>query len=116
LTDRRHLDARPHDFGQLFIVFGDSAAAAAQSERGADNHGITLLCRKLKRGIHVVCDDGGYAGLPDFYHRILENLPVLRLVNGFGGAAQQTDAVFFKKTFLRELHTQRQPRLAAQAR
>ena len=112
----RRRPAARGDLAQFVLVVGYAAARAAQRERGTDDDGITLFIGEVHRRLHVVGDDGRYDGLTDGLHGVLEKLSVLRLVDGLGLHAQQTDVVLFEEAALVQLHGERQARLAAQRR
>ena len=102
------------DFAQFLRRFRDAAAAAAQGEGGADDDRITDFLRKGHGCVQIGDNLGGNHRLTDGFHGILEQLAVLRLVDGFRAGAQQPDVVLLQETLLRQLHGQSQPRLPSQ--
>ena len=104
------------DHAQFCFVHGNPAAGAAQRKRRAHDNRISDLLRRRKRGLKILRDLRGHAGLADGAHRIPEQFSVLRLVDGVDSAAQQPHAVFRQHAAFVELHGQRQSRLAAKTR
>ena len=102
------------DFNELLHIGDDAAAGAAQGEGGPDDEreadflGKCLGVRERRDDLRR--DDR----LANGEHRFLEELAVLRLVDGLGLGAQEPDVVLFKDAILRQLHRQRQTRLAAE--
>ena len=103
-------------FPQLLLVAHNAAAGAAQGEGGTDDDRVADLHGKGLGVLHSGHHFGGDAGLANLLHGVLEDLPVLGLVNGFGGSAQQPHVVLFQKALLGQLHGQGQAGLAAEPR
>ena len=101
---------------QLFLVVSHAAAAAAQGEGGADDHGIADAVGDLHAGLNVVGGVGGDGGLPDGGHGILEDLPVLGLVDGVGVGADEPDVVGGQEALVGQLHGDGQASLSSQTR
>lgn len=75
--------------------------------------GIAYRFGEAHRAVHVVDDERGYARLAYGLHGVLEQLSVLRLVDGFGVHAEEADVMLFQETALVQLHGQRQTGLTA---
>ena len=116
LRDRGHIKAGLGYCKQLRLVFGYTAAGAAQGKGGADDDGVTYLTGYTKRGLNVVCNVAGNAGLAYLTHGVAEKLPVLCLVNGGYIRAEEAHAVSRQRSVTAELHGYGKPRLAAEPR
>ena len=88
------------DFLKFRSCGGDAAAGAAQRIGGAHDDGIAHLIRKLQRVVDVIDYHACDARFAQFQHRILERLPVFRLVDGVGFRAQKFYVVFFEDAAL----------------
>ena len=104
-------------FGNLLqfrAVLADTAAAAAQGVCRAHNDRIADFLRKGQRVGDILHHLAGDTGLADGFHGFLEFQPVLRLLDGFTGSAQELDPVGIQEALLGQLHGQGQAVLAAQ--
>ena len=115
LRDRRCVQPGLGRLAQRGGIVRRAAARAAQRERRAHDDRITdPVCRR-QRLVYGMCDGRRHGGLPDLCHGLLEQLAVLRAVDGRGVRPQQAHAVRLQKAVRRQLHGQRQPRLPAQS-
>ena len=99
---------------KFLLVIRHAAAGAAQGVRGAHDDGISELFRNLRAFLYRIGDIGRNAGLMDFFHRFLEQLPVLRTVDRVELCADEFDAVLFEKARFGEFATHRKSRLTAE--
>ena len=102
------------DLPQGLLVRGAAAAGAAQGKGGPDDNRIADLPGDIHRFLHGMGNAGGNHRLADGLHGLLEQLPVLRLLDGVHVHADQPHAVGVQEAFLLQLHGQRQTRLSAQ--
>lgn len=104
------------DFSEMLRIRRNAAAATAERECGTDDDRIADGVRKRESIFDVRNHVGRDAGLANGFHSVLEKLPVLCFIYGFGRGAEQADIVRFEKTLARKLHTERKSRLPAEAR
>ena len=116
LRDRRHTQTIGRDLLHLLHIVRDTTAGSPQCERRTNDHRIADLIRECQRRLQIIHNLRRNAGFADRKHRILEHLPVFRLINGIRTSAQKTHAMAFQKTFLRQLHGQGQASLSTQRR
>ena len=89
LSDGREVQTVARYLAELLLGVYDTAACAAQRECGTNYKRIAdaLLIGEGNSVLNGVYDEGGYAGLTDGLHRVLEHLSVLCLVDGLGFCA-----------------------------
>jgi hypothetical protein len=104
LTDGRHFKARAGDRGKLPGIVGHASACAAQCKGGPDYNRVAYALGHPKRRFNVICYIRGYDRLAYPSHCLLEKLPILGLVYGFGVGANQPYAVLFKKALAGQPH------------
>ena len=104
-----------HDLPEFFLVVGKSAASAAQSKGGAKHHGIADGFRRGNTFLHGIGDLRRKHRLAKALAKLLEQLPILRLLNGFAGRSKQLHVAFLQNALLFQLHGKIQSRLAADA-
>ena len=109
LMYRRHIKPGLRNYRKLPGISGNSAARAAESECRTHYDGITDVLRRRK----CVCDFGGHTRLSDLFHRITEELAVLRLHYRTDIRAEKPDTVFLKHPVFRKPERNVQPRLPA---
>ena len=109
LMDGRQHQGVFHDFPEFFLVIGKSAAGAAQSKGGAKHHGIADAL------LHGSGDLRRKHRLTKALAKLLEQLPILRLLNGFAWGSQQLHVALLQNALLFQLHGKIQSRLAADA-
>ena len=119
LFDEHLRDGREHepvvgDEAELLLVVRDAAARAAQRERGAHDDGIAELFCDLNALVHRIGNVRRNDGLMDLLHRLLEELAVLRPVDGVELGADELDPPFVQETGLGELAAHRKAGLAAE--
>ena len=114
LTDRRRGDTRRGDRFQFLRAVRDAAAAAAERVRGADDDGISDRLGDLQRFFDVVRRVRRDRRFADRRHRVLEELPVFRLLYRVDVRPDEADAVLFEEPVLVKFYGERQPRLTAQ--
>ena len=102
-------------FPQFLLVIGHAAAASSQGEGGPDDHGVADALGDGHAGVDVVGGVRGDGGLADLGHGVLEQLPVLGLVDGLGVGADEADVVLLQKALVVQLHGDGQAGLAPQA-
>jgi hypothetical protein len=66
------VEAAGENFHQFFAVVGDAAAAAAQSETGADEHGEADFSGEVETVAQIVDQRGAGDVQTDADHRVLE--------------------------------------------
>ena len=115
LVDRGELQGVAHHVPQLSVVGGEAAAGAPQGEGRAQYHRVADLFSGLEGLLHGVGDLGGHHRLPQREAQLLEQLPVLRLLDALVAGAQQLHAALVQHPLALELHGQVQPRLSADA-
>ena len=109
------LEAVGADLDQFLFVVGKPAAGAAQGERRAQHHGIADLLCSFLRFFQTIGYFGGDHRLADGLAHLLEQLPVLRPLDGRKRRAQQLHPALLQNALLFKLHGQVQARLAADA-
>ena len=115
LAHPAEIDAPFGDLLQGGPVVGDAAASAAQGVGGADDDRVADLFGEIHRVLYAFHHQGGDAGLVNGLHAVLKALAVLRLADGLGGGAQQTDAVLLQGAVFVEGHGQVQAGLPPQS-
>jgi len=104
------------DGDELVLVVGNAAAGAAQREGRPDDGRKTDHRLHLQRFLHAVRERRARAGKADFFHRLLEFLAVLGLVDRLAFRADHLDAVLLEHAVAREIERAIQPRLPAHRR
>ena len=99
---------------QLLLIRSNSAAGAAQGECRTHDYRITDFLGKIHRILNGLYHLGGNAGLPDLFHRVLERLAILRLMDGFRICTKQLYVVSIQEALRRQLHGQGQTGLSPQ--
>ena len=104
------------DLDELLHVVGDAAARAAQREGRTDHGGEAHAALHFKRLGHAVGNARAGALKADLFHRLLEALAVLGLVNGVGRCADQFDAVLLEHALAGKIHREVERGLSAHRR
>ena len=104
-----------HDLPEFFLVIGKSAAGAAQSKGRAKHHGIADGLSSGNALLHGIGDLRREHRLAQALAKLLEQFPILRLLNRFAGRSQQLHVAFLQNALLFQLHGKIQSRLAADA-
>ncbi len=112
-VDRRKIDAALQNFFGFFAVIGDAAAGAAHGETGAQNDGIADARGELQALLDRVHELRLRQFEPDLLHRVFEEQPVFRFLDGIDFRADQFDAVLIENARFGESHRQVQAGLAA---
>ncbi len=81
------------DLLELLPVVGDTAAGTAHGEGRADNAGIAEAVRHLQGFLEAVDDGGPRRAQADGLHGLVEQVPILGLVDGFLGGPDQLHAL-----------------------
>ena len=115
LVDGGEFQGVLHHFLQLVRVSCEAAAGTAQSEGGTQDHRVADVLRRPDSLVQVVGDLRGNHRLPQLQAQLLEEFPVLGLLDALIAGAQQLHAAFGQDALLLELHSQVQPRLAPDA-
>ena len=115
LMDGRQHQSVFHDLPEFVLVIGKSAAGAAQSKGRAKHHGIADGFRRGKTFLHGIGDLRRKHRLAKALAKLLEQFPILRLLNRFAGRSQQLYVAFLQNALLFQLHGKIQSRLAADA-
>ena len=115
LMDGRQHQSVFHDLPEFFLVIGKSAAGTAQSKGRAKHHGIADGFRRGKTFLHGIGDLRRKHRLAKTLAKLLEQFPILRLLNRFAGRSQQLHVAFLQNALLFQLHGKVQSRLAADA-
>ena len=115
LMDGRQHQSVFHNLPEFFLVIGKSAAGAAQSKGRAKHHGIANGFRRGKTFLHGIGDLRRKHRLAKALAKLLEQFPILRLLNRFAGRSQQLHVAFLQNALLFQLHGKIQSRLAADA-
>ena len=102
------------DLAQFILVFGNTAAGAAQRKRGTHDYRIPDLLSESQRILQRVDHTRRNHRLTDRLHRVFEHLAIFRFINGFRHRTQQLHIVLFQKSLFSQLHRQGQPCLSAQ--
>ena len=113
LMDGRELEGVLHQEAELLLVVGEAAAGAAEGESGTEHHGIADLFGGLQALFHGAGDLRGQHRLADGGAQLLEQFPVLGLLDGGAGGAQQLDLALPQDALALELHGKVQAGLAA---
>ena len=100
---------------QLFHVFCDTAACAAQCICRTNDHRKAFFLDEVVAFFHRRCDDAARDRLADLLHQLLEFFPVFRLFDAFPVNAQKLCAVFFQNAFVIQLHSQIQTCLSSKS-
>ena len=82
LADGAVAQALLHNINQLILIFGNTAASAAQGVSGAYNQRIANLTTEGACSHDGFYDGGFRDGLMDFFHRLLEHFAVFATFNG----------------------------------
>ena len=101
---------------KLIPVIGNAAARAPHGERGSDNAGETNVLQHFKgslQGVSQRCPGGFQANA---LHGLVEQFPVLSLVDGILGSANHLDAVLVEDTLGGQFECAIQGGLAAHGR
>ena len=113
LMDGRELERIQRDFLQLRFIVGKAAARTAQRKGRAQHHGIADTRGSRSGLLHGIGYLGGNDRLSDGLAQLLEQLPVLCLLDGAAGGAQELDTALLQNSLSFQLHGQIQSRLAA---
>ena len=99
LMNRRAVKAVMRNLVKFALVFRNSAACSAERKRRTDNHReADYILRKIQSRIIIRYDFAWDARLADCFHRVLEHLPVLGLVDCLRSCSQKLDIVAFQKS------------------
>ena len=115
LVDRGEHQGIFHDFPELFLIVGKAAAGAAQSKGGAQNHGIADFLGSLQAFVHGAGNLRGEHRLAQALTQLLEQFPILGLLDASAGSAQQLRPAFPENALLFQLHGKVQTGLTADA-
>ena len=99
---------------EFLLVVSDAAARAAQREGGAHDDGIAELFGDRNALVHRIGDIGRNDGLTDLFHRLFEELSVLRAVDRIQLGADEFDAPLIEEPLFGELAPHRKSRLSAE--
>ena len=100
LVDRGEHQGIFHDFPEFFRIVGKAAAGAAQSKGRAQNHGIADFLGSLQAFVHGAGNLRGEHRLAKTLTQLLEQLPILRLLDASAGSAQQLRPAFPENALL----------------
>ena len=115
LMDRRQGEGVQADFFQLLLVIGKAAAGAAQGKGGPQHHGVADAQGSGLGFLDGVGDLGGNHRLADGQAHLLEQLPILRPLDGGAGGAKQLHPALLEDALLLQLHGKVQSGLTADA-
>ena len=94
LVDGGELQGVLHHFLQLVRVSCEAAAGTAQSEGGTQDHRVADVLRRPDSLVQVVGDLRGNHRLPQLQAQLLEEFPVLGLLDALIAGAQQLHAAY----------------------
>ena len=114
LRDRGEFQTLPDDANQFGLVMADTAAGTAESVGGTDDERVTDGVTHLNRLVDGVDDLGSRHRLAQLVHELLEQVTVLRLLNGGELGAQQFDAQLVEDPGLGQFGGQVEAGLTAQ--
>ena len=114
LIDRRKAQRVFRAQEQFFLIVRETAARAAQRERGAQHHREADPAGDGQRLFHRARHVGGNDRLADFQAQFLEFFAVFRLFNAIEARAQDFTLALLQNALFVQLHGQVQPRLPAQ--
>ncbi len=100
LPRRRGIEAALDDLDELLLVVGDAPAGAAEGERGPNDRRQADLVERRKAFGEVVGHDRARRFEADPRHRLAEQRPIFRLVDGLGLGTDHLDAVLLQDTLL----------------
>lgn len=99
---------------KFLFVIGNASAGSAQSIGRTDDDGIFEPFCDGHTLFHRIGNIGRHAGLMDFFHRLLEQFPVLRTIDGIQLRTDELDAVTSEESRFCQFAAHRQPRLTAE--
>ena len=102
------------DLYQFLPVSGDSSAGTTQRVGGTQDNRVADLLRESNAVLHVMDDKGSRYRLADFFHRILEGLPVLGLFYSQSCRSDQAHVLLLQEPSFFQLHGKIQTCLSAQ--
>ena len=98
---------------KFFLRICDTAACSSQCERRSDDYRKTDLLSELLSILDGSNNLGRDAGLTDGFHRILEDLAVLSLIDTLRRRTEKSYVMLIKEAALGKLHAKRKCRLSA---
>ena len=104
-----------HRFHLAWVV-GKTAARAAQSERRAQDNGVSDFFCGRKPFIDAIGYLGWNNGFADFLTQLFKKLSVLGAFDALCVRTQKLDFTFFQNAFFGELHSNVEARLTADTR
>ena len=113
--DGRSLETGMGNELHFLVVMGNSAAGAAEGERGANDNGVSDFMGNTEGVVTGLCNIRRDGGLADFLHGLLEEFPVLGTVNGLDVGTDEVDAVIREEVLFLELHGDGETGLSAEA-
>ncbi len=111
--NRRKVQSAGQNLHQLFAVVCNAAARATQSEAGPDQHRETELRGKLQAVAQVVHQRRLRNLEADAQHGVLEEQPVLGLLDGLELGADQLDVVLVENPRIGQFDREIERRLSA---
>ena len=114
LGDRGEFQTLPDDANQFGLVMADTAAGTAEGVGGTDDERVTDGVTHLNRLVDSVDDLGSRHRLAQLVHELLEQVTVLRLLNGGELGSQQFDAQLVEDPGLSQFGGHVETSLAAQ--
>ena len=116
LADRGEREGVLHDGKKFLLVVRKAAARPAERESGPKDDRISDVARRFKAFFHGTGDLRGQHRLSQPQAQLLEQLAVLRLLDGAAFGAQKLRPALRQDSLLLQLHGQIEPRLSANPR